>query len=52
MQATLFEFAFFALIGLAILGLFIMATVATVFWLKVTWLWLKPLVKAAREKHA
>jgi hypothetical protein len=51
MEVTLFKFAFFALMGLAIFGLLIMATVAIVFWLKVIWLWLKPHVKAALAKH-
>jgi len=52
MEATVFKFAFFALIGLAILGLLIMATVAVVFWLRVIWLWLKPHLRTAAARRA
>jgi hypothetical protein len=52
MEATIFKYAFFALIGLAILGLLTMATVAIVFWLKVVWLWLRPHVRPAKVGHA
>jgi hypothetical protein len=52
MEAAIFKFAFFVLIGLAILGLLIMATVAVVFWLRVTWLWLRQRVRTGKAKHA
>jgi len=49
MEATIFKFAFLILIGLAILGLSIMATVAVVFWLRVTWVWLRAHVRTAKH---
>jgi hypothetical protein len=52
MKATIFEIAFFVLIGLALLGLLTMATVAVVFWLRVVWLWLRAHVRTAKTGHA
>jgi len=52
MEATFFKFAFFILIGLAVLGLLTMATVALVFWLRVVWLWLRAHVRTAKAGHA
>jgi hypothetical protein len=52
MQAIFFKFAFFVLIGLAILGLLTMATVAIVFWLRVVWLWLRAHVRTTKAEHA
>ena len=52
MEATIFKFAFFILMGLAILGLLTMATVAIVFWLRVVWLWLKAHARSAKVRHA
>lgn len=49
MEATIFKFAFFVLIGLAILGLLTMATVAIVFWLRVAWLWFRTRVRPAKS---
>jgi len=52
MEASFFKFAFFVLIGLALLGLSTMATVAIVFWIRVVWLWLRAHVKTAKTGHA
>jgi len=52
MEATIFKYAFFILIGLAILGALTMATVAIVFWLRVVWLWLRTHVRSAKVGHA
>jgi len=51
MKATIFEIAFFVLIGLAILGLLVMATVAVVSWVRVVWLWLRTPVTTAKPGH-
>lgn len=51
MEATIFKFAFFVLIGLAILGLLTMATVAIVFWLRVACLWVKTHARSAKTRH-
>jgi len=51
-EATIFKFAFFVLIGLAILGLLTMAAVAIVFWLRVVWLWLREHVRTAKTGNA
>ena len=51
MEATFFKFAFFLLMGLAILGLLTMATVAIVFWLRIAWLWLRTHVRTAEPGH-
>ena len=48
MEVTIFKFAFFVLIGLALLGLLTMATVAIVFWLRVMWLWFRTHVRPAK----
>ena len=40
MEAAFFKFAFIILMGLAMLGLLIMATTVIVLGLKVVWLWL------------
>lgn len=52
MEALIFKIAFFILIGLAILGLLIMATVAIVFWLRVVWLWRREHVRTAKADRA
>jgi len=52
MEATFFKFAFFILIGLALLGLLTMATVAIGFWLTVVWSWLRTRLRTAKERHA
>jgi len=48
MEASIYKFAFLVLIGLALLGLLTMATVAIVFWLKVVWLWLRVHLRTAK----
>jgi len=52
MEATFFKFAFFILIGLALLGLLTMATVAIVFWLTVVRSWLRTRLRTAKARHA
>jgi len=52
MEAIFFKFAFFILIGLALLGLLTMATVAIVFWLSVVWSWLSTRLRSAKARHA
>lgn len=51
MEGTFYKFAFFVLIGLAMLGLLTMATVAIVFWLRILWLWLAAHVRTAKPGH-
>ncbi len=51
MEATFFKFAFFVLIGLAMLGLLTMATVAIVFWLRILWIWLRAYGRTAKPGH-
>jgi len=52
MEATFFKFAFFILIGLALLGLLTMATIAIGFWLTVVWSWLRKRLRTAKARHA
>ena len=49
MEVTFFKFAFFVFVGLAILGLLTMATVAAVFWLRIAWLWLRANLRTAKS---
>jgi hypothetical protein len=51
MEATFFRFAFLILIGLAILGLLTMATVAIVYWVGVICLWFRTHVRTAKARH-
>jgi hypothetical protein len=52
MEASIFKFAFFLLVGLAIFGLLAMATTAVVLGLKVVWLWLRAHARTAKARHA
>jgi hypothetical protein len=52
MEASIFKFAFFVLMGLAILALLAMATGVIVLGIKVVWLWLKAHVRTAKVGHA
>ena len=50
MEATFFKYAFLVLMGLAMLGLLTMATVAIVFWLRIAWVWVTHM-RSARPGH-
>jgi hypothetical protein len=52
METSLFKFAFFLLMGLAILALSGMAITVIVLGLKVVWLWLTAHTKTARMRRA
>ena len=48
MEASFFKFAFITLMGLAMLGLFALATAVIVVGLKVIWLWLTTHLRTAK----
>ena len=51
MEATLFKFAFFFLVGFALLGILGMGITAIVLGLKIAWFWLRPYVSTAKVGH-
>ena len=48
MEASFFKFAFIVIMGLAMLGLLVMATTVLVVGLKLAWLWLTTRARAAK----
>jgi hypothetical protein len=52
MEATIFKFAFFLLIGLAVLGLLATTITVLVLEVKVLWLWLRTRVRTAKAGQA
>jgi hypothetical protein len=52
MEASIFKFAFFLLIGLAILALLAMGTTVIVLGVKVVWSWLRAHVRPGMARHA